>query len=672
MKNKKICYFTDGNLSSSVIAALLLLVMSTGLFAESLPPPDVWQQSFDRSVFDYHFSRADRETSPERWMEQAKQGMGFAKSAWEEMVFVLYEDINLFQEDSQKLDAWSEDELERRFSQWLVKRFFADDSSELVIETSRKVRSSNLNLLYYLDESGNIIYDELSGDPFVIRPDNDTRDFSSDKILYNDEIDKASKENFFTYTKRLEEYFPELLSFIQEDRRTDFEEKLKGVLFKTQENLAEEFERAKTREDRIFTSLRTGDIWSLRKKSDKEAAGIISAELILETEALCEKGIAELQQRIDRALADSESLVLDGEEWLSQYTDQFYRGLQAWQDAEERFFIRRIEWEQSAGQYWLEGQEAWLSAFNTLAGEKEKWEIKTQELFKAGEALFKNVSLELEQSITKAREEFITEAALRAQSAGERAGAYLDTYISCGTLLSSAQSFIDFWLADMGDEGKNAPQLSDKSFKAWMEAHGITEQSNDGTKREIYTWYSLYNTYLSLALNARNVLIEDFYLVMGEGRLIDVLNENASGEDFYLDEYQVELLRAQAVSNYWAKRLEMAQAVNDYAVELSAGRTTNIEGIQNWEKAKSEYDSALKEYESEIENLKNAENDLIGAKAGINEAYEHLSEAEFALNNLNEKYSILQSIYSIKDAQEIVFDEMSKKYKEILLYEEKL
>ena len=179
-------------------------------------------------------------------------------------------------------------------------------------------------------------------------------------------------------------------------------------------SLRGEFEGLVAREERLFVACRTGDIYSLRKKSDDAAASMITGKLIDEVEAACAGGIASLTAKMEEAAAGTGDLVLAGSEWLEEYREQFNRGLKAWEEAEERFFMRRIEWEQDAGLLYAEGEESWIRAFEHFEEERRNWELNVKALFDSGEKLFLDASENLEKAIAGARAEFDRDARLRA------------------------------------------------------------------------------------------------------------------------------------------------------------------------------------------------------------------------------------------------------------------
>ncbi|MDR2029557.1 MAG: hypothetical protein LBP93_08480 [Treponema sp.] len=672
--------------------------------------PDI--PGFNSGTFDYHFRRADRELTPERWMAEARQGIAMARNAWELAATELYGDKVLLEEAGKTIEAWSEAELEKRFTEWLLRRFFSAGLTEQIEGSAREIRKTNLSLVYHLDENGAIRYDEETGDPLVIRPDEAGAYMDGDQEQWRKNAEEIINAGTVRYEAYLTSLFPELLGYVPEENREAFEEKLRGITMKAVSGRQKEFEALVAREERLFVAQRTGDVWSLRRKSEEAAASMITAQIIEETEALCVQGIAALETRIEAAETGGGDLALAGSEWLEAYREQFERGLKAWADAEERFFIRRIEWEQEAGQYYLEGEEAWSNAFNQFEQERQRWEAKAKTLFESGEAVFRRASENLEAAIAGAKAEFEQDLLLRSEAGAERARAWVDTYITCGAVVSGAQENISFWLGQY--DGKDPPPLAGGEFSAWisaevaghwqtvlsswerqygpgdrmtllikdiiagkttksreqeaveeLEKRGINLSASFKTALELKNWSLLYDSYLDKAKTARDALINDFNMVMGTGALADILAEGAVSEDFNLDEYQIELIRAKAVAGYWEKRKAIAQGVVSYAEELTAGRMTDSEGIKAWEQAKQSYDDALSRYEAELSRLSAAGTGVKAAQEAMYNAAAALREAESRLEEKNQAYSIIMSAY-VSGRNDFILQDLVAKYEELL------
>ncbi|MDR1618993.1 MAG: M23 family metallopeptidase [Treponema sp.] len=621
-------------------------------------------KGFGKTVFDYHFSRADRELSPEGWLAEARRGVGLALSAWERIAEKLYLDPLFMEETGAELRRWSEDELEARFTRWLFRRFFGENAEDAVEGLSQITDASHLRYTYHLDAEGELLREEETGDPRIIRPGE--TDFSGDHEYWKRAAEEGLLDGETRYGTILSVSFPELLAWIAPERRDEFEEKLRGAGNMAGISLRGEFENLVAREERLFIARRTGDVYSLRKKSDDEAASMITSRLIGEAETICAGGIASLTARIEDAAAGTGDLALAGSEWLEEYREQFNRGLEAWEEAEERFFMRRIEWEQDAGLRYAEGEESWVRAFERFEEERRNWELNVKALFESGEKLFLDASENLERAIIEAKAEFETDARLRAETGAVEAGAWVDMYLAAGSMAGEAGKNIRYWLQFYGSAG--APDISDSRFEAWIEDELGKPKNSKGEYRamleEIKKWFQLYRTYTARTVEARETLAGKFGLVMGEGGLTDILAEGADSSGFFLDEYQIELVRIKALAGYWAKRLAIAEAVSAYAADLTAGRMTDAEGLMAWEASKRACDEALENCGAALARLNQAGADLAEAQTALNEAAAALKEADEKLVELDNEYSSMMTVY-VSEKNDFILEELDSKYKKL-------
>jgi hypothetical protein len=624
-------------------------------------------KGFDRSVFDYHFSRADRELRPDRWISEARRGMGLALHAWELFAADFYDNPLLLEGAKKQLEEWSAAELEERFTRWLAGRFFGEAAESAVMLISSSLGETNTNLLYHLDAEGNIIYDSNTGDPSAVRPGEAGREFPHDLALWRGMAEQNIKNGLDALEAGIAGMYPELSAYIPPEMRESLGSKITAAGSAFSAVTRKEFENLAAREERNFTSRRTGDVWSLRKKSDDEAARSLTARLVAEAEAACAGGINGLAGRIEAASAGGGDLVLMGKEWLEMYREQFDRGLKAWEQAEERFFIRRIEWEQEAGRLFSSGEESWLTAFNQFEEERKKWELKTKELFESGEAIFKNASVNLEKSIAEAKIEFEYNSRLRTDAGTARAKAFIDMYLTCASGAAAARENMVFWLKQYGSGNKMDPAAP--SFNAWLageiQKRGAMNAKDAGAVTEIKKSFDLYNSYLSKAKDAREKLVADYNGLIGSGALKDILSDDVSSEDFSLDEYQLALIKARALVTYWERRTAIAGAVSAYAEDLTAGRTTNAEGVQAWETAKAAYNQTLARYEDELRSLQAAGADLREKQAVLDVLGSEMSGAEEALNTLNLEYSTFIAA-NIVNRENYMLVEFNARYSDLL------
>jgi murein DD-endopeptidase MepM/ murein hydrolase activator NlpD len=732
---------------NKITAIFLTLIMVFGLipsmgFAQPNPSSPINEvKGFNVSVFDSHFSRADREINPERWLAEAKIGITQAVYAWELIAFGMYENPLLFEEAKAKLEDWSGKELEARFSRWLNKRFFGETMGKAVSEFSSMLEETQKKYTWRLDDEGNVIFDEGTGDPLVIRPGDEGREFSAEQIIWRSEADKLAEKNSGYFDAVMINMYPELLAYIPAELRETMSAAIKEAGMAASAGLKREFENIAAREQRLFTSRRTRDIWSLRKKSDDEAARVFTEQLIFETEQACAIGINSLNTKIEQAYAGTGDLALIGEEWLQLYKEQFDRGLKAWEEAEERFFIRRLEWEQDSVKLFSEGEEIWLAAFEKINEEYQKWELKAKELFDSGEQLFKNISDNLEKNIADAKIEFEINKNMRVGTGTEKAKALIDMYITGASAAITAKENLQYWL-DNFYSGKNVNdsdladgllnerkycwfQLEESITKFLMKMPSYYELSfldryrmkipnervfleiiNEANRRlaitqdiisgklsfaeemafaneefafgnnkkyysfdydrfirlcDIQKNYNLYTSYIEIAADAREKILADYAELLGTGVLKDIFSPNASTEDFYLDEYQLALVRAKTLVLYWERKTSVAQAVISYSEKIDAGRMTEAESIQAWEKAKSDYNKSLALYEAELTKLNEIGENVQSRKILLDELTKTMVEEEDKLNRLNQEYSMLVA-RSYASIGSIVETEFNSKY----------
>jgi hypothetical protein len=796
-----------GKKARTVYIVFMLLIVAAKAAGETAP--DV--AGFNKESYGYYFDRADRELSPDAWMAVARQGIALARGVWEKAALGLYGDGERLEAAGRSLADWTEGELEERYGQWLMKRFFGEGWAQLADTAAAGIGAAEVRYSFHLDGEGEVLYDGETGDPLVIRPHEEGTDLEGDRQALRDAAGAYREEAVQSYQVQLSVKYPELLTYIDESRRAAFGARLAAMGNEALRLHDAELAARTARAERLMVARRTGDVWSLRRQSEGEAASAIIGRLIEETNARCDEGIASLAARIEAADGGAGDLALAGEAWLEAYREQFGKGLSAWEEAEERFFQRRMEWEGEAQRLYTESEAAWSQSYETLLVERQRWEAKAKQLFESGEKLFKDASDKLGRAITEARAEFEAEAARRKDAGSQRAAAWAETYLSCAQVMLGAQESVEYWIKKLNSEGMSGDQLGSDAYDAWFtgefermvlffkdeyaasaklnknnysleylyndkeygtfkeyaevlriksswteerlkqEIEAIQEAirelvgNDEGGNfiRDTYTllnrrlaslqrwynkfsqeqakaaselaglerdhalwfvldgsdeeklmglreiqetlsgvrrtevqamiearrWTDLYTRYREKALDARNALIADFNLVMGEGGLADILEAGVSSEDFNLDEYQIELIRAKAVAGYWEKRLEIARAVAAYAADLTAGRITDSEGVVAWENAKAAYDAALAFYQEAQEGYAALGGNVAAKQAELGLARDALKEADKRLEDLNKQYALELSVYIVGN-NDFILNELVSEYRRLCAWYE--
>jgi len=647
----------------------LTLCISLFIFAAILALPagstDLPVRGFDSACYEYSYAKADRTTDPELWLLEARTGVAFAVALWERDAAGLYADPASLSAARLQLDAWTAEDIADRFAVWLRDRFFGREAADLRYVVAAATQAANERYLYELDPDGSVSYDEADN-PRYLTPD-EGLPLEQSQSAWNSETATATGLALVSYKARLESLCPELLSFIPLADRGRYEPLIAAAIAQAGTTVSRELDKLVAREERLFVARRTTDVWSLRNKSEREAASVIAAALASEATVACDEGLAVLNARIEAAYVDGGELELAGSEWLAAFKLQFDRGLTAWKQAEERFMVRRLEWERAAVQAFDDGNETWAKAFETLTCERQAWEARAGLLFRSGEDAFSRASETLETNIRDARVEFELAAFERITASSDRASAWVDVYLASGAAAAGAREGAGYWLSLLGD---GVPAFSDPALGPWL----ASEASKSDASQQRKDWLAqagaclqMYTQYAAKACESRDRLVADFGLALGTGAgsLREILDAGAVSEDFCLDEYQVELIRAQALEGYWQRRVEVAQAVLQYAVDLSAGRATAGDNIRNLEATSIAWNEALLLHDAAQDQLREAGTAIAGARDAMSCAQQALEAAGARLESVNAEYAILMGVLLAGDSG-FIRDAISTRYRDLI------
>ena len=630
-------------LFNKTITVFLTFIFITGLFppvlfSQPVPPSFGDLKGFNKSIFDNHFSKADREINPERWLAEAKLGVTQAISAWELIAGSLYENPLLIKEAKNQIENWSNEELEKRFSQWLIGRFYGAAAEASLMSLSQVLSETQLTF------SDNLV-------------------LSHDLTQWRNEADLELNNTRLYLENTISRMYPELLAYIPNELRETYNMIINETASSINTSIKDEFENIASREERKFISRRTRDINNIQSRQidNKDSANKFTEKLIADAEEICRIGINELNARIEQAEAGTGDLALLGDEWLKLYKEQFDKGLRAWEEAEERFFIRRIEWEHDSNNLFNQGLETWNSAFDNFENQRKTWELNVKRLFDEGVALFKNISDNFENSVKEARAEFELNMAMRIGEGTERVKALIDIYLTASSTSISAMENVRFWHNDYNAANKIDPD--DPAFSEWLKKQNNTNDDtfNNFALTEMKNAYDTYISYYNTAVETRDMIFTNYAGLFGTGALKDILSPNASSEDFYLNEYQIALIRAEALVLYWEKKTNIAAAVALFADEFNTGKKTAADSFKAWESAKTAYNQSLSDYKRELDNLTTIGNNIESQKNALSAIVQNLQIEEDKLNQLQSDYNVLVSI-SGNNLERFYYTSLNDKY----------
>ena len=153
-------------------------------------------------------------------------------------------------------------------------------------------------------------------------------------------------------------------------------------------------------------------------------------------------------------------------------------------------------------------------------------------------------------------------------------------------------------------------------------------------------WLTMIDTYSAQAATAKQQMQEALGSAFGSDAsdLRDVLKTDSDAGITYLDEYQLELLRAKAVQDYWTQRKAVADAVVAYAQDISSGRATEDEGEKNLASARSAYEAQLADYNRVLNELRSKGGNLDSARQKLEAAQDAVGAASTTYEETRQKY----------------------------------
>ena len=176
-------------------------------------------------------------------------------------------------------------------------------------------------------------------------------------------------------------------------------------------------------------------------------------------------------------------------------------------------------------------------------------------------------------------------------------------FAQASQMVATARSSGRYWL----DKIDVQLELDDP----YEDIEGAARAPSDGTSTEsaleqVRYWRDVLDTYSGHVDVSRERLADLSAIILNDdgsaGPLEEVLFGTSPGS-LLLDEYQVELLRAQAVAEYWERQLTIAEAVDRYARDTSSARATEAETEASYREALELYSARKADYDRAVEML---------------------------------------------------------------------
>ena len=145
------------------------------------------------------------------------------------------------------------------------------------------------------------------------------------------------------------------------------------------------------------------------------------------------------------------------------------------------------------------------------------------------------------------------------------------------------------------------------------------------------------NGYRDNALNALTKL----YSLTGS-----TITQSLSDNDAYTDELENELLKAQALKSYWDDELDVAKAVLEYVTTRTSFAQWEAETADALAKSVAVYEAQKLLYDEAVEAISERASDVGAAAHDLNDAFEQVQYALYALNNARQTYDEAYAAYS--------------------------
>ncbi|MDR2730748.1 MAG: hypothetical protein LBB81_07620 [Treponema sp.] len=302
-----------------------------------------------------------------------------------------------------------------------------------------------------------------------------------------------------------------------------------------------------------------------------------------------------------------------------------------------------------------------------------------------GEKHFKNISENFERNIAEAKTEFEINSAIHAGSASTKIKALSDMYLLCISAANSIRENILFKEKNVYRIPEKDPQ--DKDYLEYLHAYYRKYYKIPNSKEieylktlnsqaykeyvDLHDSYELYVSYIAKAIEARDTIISDFSDIFGNSALKDILLHDKSSEDFFLDEYQIVLIQANTLVQYWERKTYITEIVTQLSIDYENGLIKEDDIYKAWKEAKIAYEESIILYDNELVKLNNISGDISAQQQILNNISQTIKIEEDKLAKLNSQYSALLMAKTVGQ-NEYLHNDLKNKYDILVSEYEKL
>jgi len=599
--------------------------------------------TLNENALDRYLDHADMAENREEWRKIAQFGAQVIVSRWEADYITTgkAEDTDL-----EILKGQINEMIEDRYTRWISASFFEKERSFRIEALVQKIKEANEEFLYERDGDGNIRF-------------KDEENIDADKVgwiaLTSSEIDKLLED----FTKSLSGGFAELLSVpgVNAEKLTVY---FNSNIESYKDSYRWELERVNGFEYQQFLTRRLRDQESLRKDSEDGSASAVASDLIKEAEKELNAGLLSLEQKLRTPSGpDGNPLTeIDADSFRADFQCVFDKGMDMWDQAEKKLLMERMTWEKRSYETLENGEARWVAAFDKLKEAQVEWQGKLRSLLETGTALWSEKEESLSTAVNSAREEMEAGITARNGSLEEQLENLLSLYLDSLKMVAEANDSLAFWEEHDGDE--NAAE----HYEFWNNTKtSYSGYLEDAGERLV----SLFGIVLTNdGEHGRYDDLSGYGAKYGIDKLLERSTEDKDWENFTLDDYQVDLIKARVTKEYWDKQFAIAEAVYNYSMDESSDRPSAEETKGDYEASFLNFKLAEEGYTDALSSLKEASAGMNVSREAVTAAKSILDERKNTLAQLRDEMETLRRI--AEDEMGSVFqNEITNLYKQLRL-----
>ncbi|MDR2376069.1 MAG: C40 family peptidase [Treponema sp.] len=615
---------------NSKLSKIIALVLVQCQLAAMLPAIELrtdLRQGMAR--LEHYLDKAAAERKVQNWEQLAQSGLEAAMYEWESgAVWLQEQDSETWRKEREWAETSYRKEMETAYVRWASERVY-----------SERAGFEGSGLEKALQEAAELWNYENSGQIVNLADAGEVRAA----------WEQVAAEIVERYLNGWEEQqgavYIELESRFQDLGLSDKERE--SLILETAEirriEVRREYNRIALAEGNRFMTELLYDQGSMKKLAANEAASVIARELAREAEEATEERARELFNQLDTMIsAEAQGdIELSAEDWLNQFRAVFEEALARWEEAELGFLAARSEWEHDAEDAYLAGEESWNQAYLELTERQKQWEAAILLKIDEGFAKWQENQSRLAAELEDARTEFLAAAAesrsIKETMLESQEAIYIRSRQMMDLVNQGIESWFNLWddkylmvytymknaiekeaslaerfagldyevfknlltaidIDDLTNPNKNNAQILQAQIEVWVEACLVLQEREilSSIDELLESAGSLINTdtgWLSLAMKYREFADDS------ARRLYELAGSAAGNSGDYRGELTAELLKAEALLNYWDKELEVAGALHQYAQETSSTIEDAAKTREELEKAKAAYEESVKDYQ---------------------------------------------------------------------------